>query len=426
MKSDPRGLLASTEASDAPAARRLGGNTLELVTILAVMALATNAVLIQTVVTDPASPLKSVVRVGVLTLAVFAIAAGRTQVPRWMVGVVIYSAALFLLRDNSDQLSYVFVFALVPLLWSVPERRMVRALTWASIFSLLLIFSFLQAGITHNVTLAYRERATFGTHGVPFFFNVVYGAAAMAILYTFKYRSRWRFLVLGGCLVIATYLFRQTDARGGYYSLVLFVVLLGIVPLAARWRLFRAGIALLPIIFFAVSFVIASLWRSARYEKLLSYRPWLLHSFLDNVSLADFVLSRTVKRFDEFVTQVRTVDNSYLHLLVGGGVLLAVVYTMAFASGVRHLLEQRQYVDVAFLVASSVYFSSESIMLRIENVFVVYAWYLVLRNCRWSRENIAGTQAIDAMSSSTQQNLRATAISSSRQLAPRAYRGSRA
>ena len=255
--------------------------------------------------TDPASPLRSVVRVGVLTLTAFAIAAGRTQVPRWMVGVIIYSTALFLLRDNSDQLSYVFVFALVPLLWSVPERRMVRALTWASIFSLLLIFAFLQAGITHNVTLDYRERATFGTKGVPFFFNVVYGAAAMAILYTFKYRSRWRFLVLGGCLVIATYLFRQTDARGGYYSLVLFVVLLGVVPLAARWRPFRAGMALLPIIFFGVSFVIASLWRSAHYEKLLSYRPWLLHAFLDNVSLADFVLSRTVKQFDEFVTQVR-------------------------------------------------------------------------------------------------------------------------
>jgi hypothetical protein len=425
MKSDPLG-RASTEASDAPVTRRLGGTALELVTILAVMALATNAVLIQTVVTDPASPLKSVVRVGVLTLTAFAIAAGRIQVPRWMVGVVIYSTALFLLRGNSDQLSYVFVFALVPLLWSVPERRMVRALTWASIFSLLLIFAFLQAGITHNVTLDYRERATFGTRGVPFFFNVVYGAAAMAILYTFKYRSRWRFLVLGGCLVIATYLFRQTDARGGYYSLVLFVVLLAVVPLAARWRPFRAGMALLPIIFFGVSFVIASLWRSAHYEKLLSYRPLLLHSFLDNVSLADFVLSRTVKRFDEFVTQVRTVDNSYLHLLVGGGVLLAVVYTIVFASGVRHLLKQRQYVDVAFLVATSVYFNSESIMLRIENVFVVYAWYLVLRNCRWSRENIAGTQATDAMSSSTHQNRRAPAISPTRQLAPHAYRGSRA
>ena len=94
MKSEPLG-LASTDASDAPGTRRLGGNTLELLTILAVMALATNAVLIQTVVTDPASPLKSVVRVGVLTLTAFAIAAGRTRVPMWMVGVVIYSTALF-------------------------------------------------------------------------------------------------------------------------------------------------------------------------------------------------------------------------------------------------------------------------------------------------------------------------------------------
>ena len=64
-----------------------------------------------------------------------------------MVGVVIYSTALFLLRDNSDQLSYVFVFALVPCSGLCRNGAWYEPLTWASIFSLLLIFAFL-AGIT--------------------------------------------------------------------------------------------------------------------------------------------------------------------------------------------------------------------------------------------------------------------------------------
>lgn len=344
------------------------------VVLVCLLGLAVNAVLIQTVMSDE-SVAKQLVRAGVLGVAVYAIVVYNSRVPPWMVLLVCFSGILLILRGNPDQLSYIFVLLLVPALWSAEEWRVERAAVVASFASLGLVFAFLALGITQNEIVQPRSRMTFGTAGVPFFFNLVYGAFALLVLYVVKHRPRrWRLAVVGS-VAATTYLFGQTDARGGYFAFLTFLVMLVAVPRLRRSGMFRGAVALLPAWLLAGSWLLAALSDDHYYalNEPLSYRPMLYERFLDSVGLADVLLGAPVKSFPT------AVDNSYIHLLVGGGLIMCGVFVVAFARAVRHLFEAGRHPEIAFLVATSLYFFSESLLVRIENVFVVYAWFLVLR-----------------------------------------------
>ena len=89
---------------------------------------------------------------------------------------------------------------------------------------------------------------------------------------------------------------------------------------------------------------------------------------------------------------VPVVDNSYLHLLVGGGFVLTLVFLFAYGFAVINLCRRHMYPEVALMTTSCFYFMSESILLRIENVFVIYVWYLVVKHARDPRSTGLGTQ----------------------------------
>lgn len=359
--------------------RVVGDKLLAQIVSLVLLVLAVNAVLIQTVVPEE-SQMKNVLRAGSMGLLVVAMFFNNTRIPRFIPLTIVMCLGLFLIRDNPDQLSYVFVLLLVAAMLPLNERRVVRVLAVGSALSLLLVFVFLWTGVTQNEVLALRERQTFGTDGVPFFFNLVYGACALAILYTRKsWRRGPRTLVLLAALGLATGLFFATDARGGYFSLLAFVGLLLVVPTLARIHLFRVLVGLLPLIFLPVAFYLASLAVDPVANAFWSNRPRWYAAFLDALRPDDYLLSTGVKYFDRVVT---IVDNSYLHLLVGGGIVLCGVVIVLFYRAVKNLFRARKHIDIAFLIATCFYFNSEGIMLRIENLFVIYFWYLMIKYSR--------------------------------------------
>jgi len=345
------------------------------VLFLCLFAIAINAVLIQTVTTDDSS-LKSAIRMGALGLVVVGIIFTNARVTTGIILLALYSLALLALRQNMDQLSYVFVFVLAIGMFAVEERRLEKTLMLASVGSLALVFVLLAGHVTTDVILEPRSRHTYGTNGVPFFYNLVYGAGVMAVAYAYKYRLRFRFLVLLGSIAAASYLFQQTDARGGYLAFVAFVVLLFIVPILARVYLFRVAVALLPALFLLFAFYLASLYQDDDANILWSFRPRLFQRFFENVGLSDFFLSTSVKYFDRAVT---IVDNSWIHLMVGGGAVLCLVFFIMYFRAVMNLFNAGRHVELAFIIATCIYFNSESIMLRIENMFAIYFWYLILR-----------------------------------------------
>jgi hypothetical protein len=355
---------------------------------LCLLAIAVNAVLIQTITADD-SMLKNGIRVAVLCVAAFAMILHNTRMPLGIVLMILLCFALLVLRQNTDQLSIIFVLVLVPALFSLRERSVNKIFMVTSAFSLLLVFAFLAAGITQNEVTEFRNRNTFGTNGVPFFFNLVYGALTMLLVYVHKFKLPYRFLWTVGGVALATHLFNLTDARGGYYAFLGFVGLLYLMPVLGRIGFFRFVTILLPIGFLITAYYIASVYQDAAANQLLSIRPIMYQRFIEELTGADYLMSSTVKQFDRAVT---IVDNSYLHLVVGGGVVVFVIFVFMFAQALRRLYRMGKFVDVAFMIATAVYFNSESILLRIENMFVIYFWYLVIRHSSpLFREGVPGT-----------------------------------
>lgn len=345
------------------------------VTFLCLAAIAVNAVLIQTVTSDD-SLLKQGVRVGVLFLAAIGMLLYNSRFPLGLIMLMTACALFLVLRQNTDQLSLIFVFVLVPALFAVKERALVKMFMLTAAGSLLLIFALLASGITQNEVLEFRGRNTFGTNGVPFFYNVVYGALTLLLVYIHKFKLRLRHVWTLAALTLATHLFNLTDARGGYYAFLMFVALLYLMPLLGRISIVRGLTVLLPVGFLGTAFYIASLWDNGTANQLLSLRPILYQRFLESLTPSDFFFSSTVKQFSRAVT---IVDNSYLHLLVGGGITLFVIFVLMFGQAVLKMYRMGKFVDLAFIIATCIYFNSESIMLRIENIFVIYFWYLVIR-----------------------------------------------
>lgn len=333
-----------------------------------ILVLAVNAVLIQTVLTED-SIIKQLVRVCVLGLVVLSLTARNSFLPMWLVGMCVWSLVLLTGTQNSDQLSIVFVLTLSVWLALVPERAVLLSVAIASVVALLLVFALLAAGITQDEILEFRQRRTFGTAGVPFFFNVVFGAGALGVLYTIKFKSRRsRWIVTVVTLAGATWLFGQTDARGGYVALLLFMGLLWVVPRLRITPLYAAT----PAVLMAVSLYL-SYASGPALNSLLSQRPRLYRTFLDQSSLGDLVLSSSAKQAGF------AVDNSYLHLLVGTGVVTAVVFLILFWRAVTSLMNRGMHAEVAFLIATAAYCLTESLLVRIENPFVVFAWFLLVR-----------------------------------------------
>lgn len=348
---------------------------------LCLIAIATNAVLIQTIVSEE-SILKNAVRVGVLLVAAFAMFMHNSKLPVGLFLMITLSVVLLALRQNTDQLSIVFLFILVPALFALRERSLGKILMVSSAGSLLLIFALLVAGLTQNEINEFRGRNTFGTNGVPFFYNVVYGALTMLLVYVHKFKLRSRLFWTVAAVGLATHLFNLTDARGGYYAFLTFVGLLYAMPLLARVAPFRFVSKLLPMGFLVTAFYIASLWDDGAANLLLSNRPVLYQRFLEGLTEGDYFFSTTVKALN---TSTSIVDNSYLHLLVGAGAITCGVFIWMFAVAVSKMFRQGKFVDVAFVIATCIYFNSESIMFRVENIFVIYFWYLVVRYSTTSR-----------------------------------------
>jgi len=341
---------------------------------IALLAIAINAVLIQTVATED-SPLKNVVRAGTILLAIGLIAAGRVLIPLPVFFAVLLSFVLLVLQSNLDQLSLMYVLLLAPALWSIPERSLDKSALIASVVGFGLIFALLLLGVTQNTVQDFRDRATFGVASVPFFMNVVYGVSALWIYYAFKYHLRTRWLAVVVSVLGAYYFYDQTDGRGGFFALLVFIALGVILKLLVRVPGLDLLLSTLPLLFLGFFFFLATKANDPWWNAIFSYRPRIFAEYLASLDPASFLVSTSVKSN----TAVTNVDQSYIHLLIGTGLFLFVFFCFIWAKAMRRLVAERRHLDLAFVVSAAVYAVSESILLRIENIFIVMTWLILLR-----------------------------------------------
>jgi hypothetical protein len=140
-----------------------------------------------------------------------------------------------------------------------------------------------------------------------------------------------------------------------------------------------------PVVYLGVAVWIASQAESDRWNALLSYRPRLLGAYLSSVDPWSYLLSSSVK----YNGDVPSVDNSYLQLLIGGGAVMFILFCVAFAIAIRALIRRRMAHEIAFISTTLIYGISESVLLRVENIFVLFTWVLILYYVRPERGQTA-------------------------------------
>ena len=206
--------------------------------------------------------------------------------------------------------------------------------------------------------------------------NVVFGAAALSILYAYKYRLELRHLICALSLGATFYFYGATDGRGGFYFLLLFVALAILLPALLHYPGFSLILISLPVILLGATFWIASQAGNKQLNDTLSFRPIIYRNFIESFSTPDLLLSASVKQFDA----IRSIDNSYLHLLIGLGLPVFAFICILWGFAMRELMRTGRTLEIAFLCTTAGYGYSESILLRMENVFVIFFWLLILRS----------------------------------------------
>lgn len=341
----------------------------------AIAALAINNVLIHTVTTPSNTLLKTGIRAAVIFCAILIIYFFRLEIPIIALYGALICAALMLLRENTDQLSCLYILVIFPTLWLIPPRALARAAVVCSYASFGLIIALLVTGVTANEVLEYRQRQTFGTDGIPFLMNIVYGAAALSIYYAIRYELKSRYFVTVICVAYTYYFYVNSDGRGGLYFLLLFVALAFTMPIIIRNPGLSALIALLPIILLGAAFWLSLQAKDASLNSLLSYRPERYSSFMNSISTGDLLFGQSVKESD----RIKSLDNSYLHLLIGLSLPIFILVCGTWARATHSMALKRRPTELAFICATAAYGFSESILLRTENVFILFFWVLILQ-----------------------------------------------
>lgn len=354
---------------------------LKIIIFTCFLLLSVNSVLIQTVMMDNDS-VKNIIRLLVLVLIVLIILIKNIKINSNIMIILLFTSMLFVITTNMDLITYVFLFIVVQLLIRLDDKTVLKYLTISSIVAFSLIFIFLLLGVTQNEILEYRNRMTFGvgnstTNRIPFFYNMVYGTFTLVIMYINKYyrkSNNLKIVMYISTLTLATYFYIKTNLRGGYLCFIIFIILTWLIPKIHKFRLVKTIVSIIPLIMFASSFIIASFHKNSYLNKLLSYRPTYINNFINSINIRDILLSSSVKSIDT----INIVDNSYIHIFIGGGVIIFFIVLFLYFLSVNNLYRLKYFNEIAFIISTSIYFNIESIAVRIENMFIIYWWYLII------------------------------------------------
>ena len=361
--------------------------------LLSLLIMAANSVAVQTIATEGGA-VRQVPRLVALLLAVAAIGVARMRPDRMFVALAAAAVGGALLGGNSDQISFVYAAVMAVALMTVPLRRATTVVAIASALALALIFLFLVVGLTEDRVIEWRERRTFGVASVPYLYNVVYGALGMFRLWSVRLALRWRLVGVVVTLGLATWFFLETDARAGYLSYLALTVLLLVPTVVWRNRVVQTCLALLPVAFLVGALGLASQSGNAQANTIFSNRPILFNMFLESLSPWDVLLSRSVKALD----QGNIVDNSYLHLAVGGGIVVCALVLVIHFRALPALIRAGHHREVALMVSLALYFNMESILVRLDQVFIIFYWYLLALG--WRLHSTSGREPTAAVGES--------------------------
>jgi len=316
---------------------------------------------------------KNLLRLVVITIILFTIILSRPKIKTSVIILMSLLASLGLVKFNIDQLTLVYMLLIVTASAIFNKDELIRSLFIASSITFIFIFLFLALDVSYNEIRDFRNRSTYGLNGIggpTLFFNILFSFLILGCVHFHRIKKKiFEIVSIFACI----YFYTETDVRGGAIAFIAFLAFQYSMPFLVRFRTITFAIKILPVIFLNIAIVMSVLPNNEFYNALLSNRPELYSILLEKITLSDVLLGASVKSYD----LISIVDNSFIHLFIGGGMAFFVYYAYLHFFRMKALLVVKDYQKIAFILGVSLYFFVESLAVRIENMFVILYWVIL-------------------------------------------------
>lgn len=297
----------------------------------------------------------------------------------------IIAIILLILTKNKDILTYIYLFTFSFFLERYKEKKIEKymLLSLGSFFLIYLIL-YLKKDLT-LIEIEYRNRMFFLYKnrelaiGPPFFGNLLYSISTLLYL---KYSNKISAFI-GGVILILGYLIFDTRGPILFYSILLTSVY--ILKKIIKLKIIRHLLKNIYFYFSVLSILIPIIFiQNNILNKIFSNRIQYWYGLIIERGLMGIFLLESVKKLDNsgFI-----VDNSYLHVIFGGGILIFGLLCYIFNKSIANMIRLNKINSLAFFISYLSYCYFESIFLRGDLVITIYFWYLLFKNFRFGEKN---------------------------------------
>ncbi len=227
---------------------------------------------------------------------------------------------------------------------------------------------------------AIRIRYDFG-YGHPNAATLYYWGLFISILlycYISKYRN-FIWILLGFLFLVSLYLYIETDSRSFIFAVISFILALCYFNVRSKFKQdYKIGYSRYVLYALPIVFAILTIYFAINVTDypvlniLLSKRLTLYKELLDGITPLQYLLGTTA--FDYII-----VDNSYLHLLFEGGILVFVYFAWLWFFAVKNMVKQQNFILIAVFISFLVYGLMESLLLYSVIIGNNIFWVLLYR-----------------------------------------------
>ncbi len=308
---------------------------------------------------------KNTMRICVVLLVGYAFII-RSKLQVWDVILLCISLCL-LVNESEISLNVVFLF-LIAITFSMWELNDIcKAMNFINIVSFIVVIISLLFNVVDNTNWTYlgRTRNTLGFSNVN---NAGFLAYSISTVYLLSLEKiKWKDIVL--IVGFSFGIYKLTDSRTGFLALLIMIICFYL--LAKTKGKIEFGVWVIEILCLA-----SPLFWSNRYinspigNKILSLRPRIFCAYIDANTWTNFLFGGS---------KVREIDNFYLIFLFGTGILVYLLFGLCVLFTVNRLLNNEEYMKVAFIISMLLMGMMESNIIRPELMCVTLFWLIIYR-----------------------------------------------
>lgn len=281
---------------------------------------------------------------------------------------ILLCISLCILINGSEVSLNVFFLFLIAITFNIWELKDIcKAMNFINMLSLVIVIISLFFNVVDNTNWSYlgRTRNSLGFTNVNNAGFLAYSISTVYLLTLEKIRWKNIGLIVGFSFVV----YKLTDSRTGFFALIIMLICFYFL-LKTKGKL-ELGIWAIEILcltsplFWSNKYINSSIG-----NKILSLRPTIFCSYIDANTWMNFLFGGS---------KVPEIDNFYLIFLFGTGILFYLLFSLSILFTVKRLLNDKEYMKVAFCISMLLIGMVETYIIRPELMCVTLFWLIIYR-----------------------------------------------